>query len=288
MLNGKPIKLKGICAHEDDADLGHCTTEADIRRRYTHAKELGCNFMRLGHYPHHEMAAQIADEMGILLWEEIPVYWVIAFDNPETAADADNQLREMIARDINRTSVIVWGVGNENTDTEDRLAFMADLAETARRLDPSRLISAACLVNTETQKVEDRLAAHLDLIGINEYYGWYSGEITDLVRMDQSYDLDKPLVITEVGADALAGYMGDEETRFSEAFQARFFKEQTETVLGLKNLQGFSPWILYDFQAVRRQNRFQRGFNRKGLIAQDKKTKKAAFAILRDFYARWH
>ncbi len=287
LLNGQPIKLKGICVHEDDVELGHCTSEHDIRRRYAHAKELGCNFMRLAHYPHHELAAQIADEMGVLLWEEIPVYWVIAFDNPETAADADNQLRELIERDINRASVIAWGVGNENADTEDRLRFMAELAATAHELDSTRLVSAACLVNTETHKVEDRLAEHLDLIGVNEYYGWYSGSVTDLKAMDESYDLDKPLVITEVGAGALAGRLGDEETRFSEAHQARFYRDQTQAAGAMKNLQGFCPWILYDFRAVRRQNRFQNGYNRKGVIAEDKATKKQSFAILRDFYHRW-
>ena len=159
LLNGEPILLKGICAHEDDREHGRVSDDHDIRRRFAHAKELGCNFMRLAHYPHHERAAEIADEVGLLLWEEIPVYWSIAFDNDGTFADADNQLRELILRDRNRASVVAWGVGNENADTEARLAFMRRLTETARALDPSRLVAAACLVNQRSNKVEDRLAA---------------------------------------------------------------------------------------------------------------------------------
>ncbi|MCP4428300.1 MAG: glycoside hydrolase family 2, partial [Chloroflexi bacterium] len=128
LLNGQPIFLRGISVHEDDEQLGKTTSEADIRRRYAHAKELGCNFLRLAHYPHHELAAKIADEVGLLLWEEIPVYWSIAFNNPATYQDAENQLLELIQRDFNRASVIIWAVGNETPDTDARLQFMGDLA----------------------------------------------------------------------------------------------------------------------------------------------------------------
>lgn len=91
-LNGEPIFLRGISVHEDDRDTGKVTSDEDIRRRFAHAKELGCNFLRLAHYPHHERAAEIADALGLLLWEEIPVYWAIDFENPATLRDANNQL----------------------------------------------------------------------------------------------------------------------------------------------------------------------------------------------------
>ena len=127
LLNGQPIFLRGISVHEDDATTGRCTSDEDIRRRFRHAKELNCNFLRLAHYPHHERAAQIADEEGLLLWEEVPVYWSIAWDHPATFADADNQLRELILRDRNRASVILWSVGNENADSDPRLSFLSRL-----------------------------------------------------------------------------------------------------------------------------------------------------------------
>ena len=173
LLNGAPIKLRGVCVHEDDAVRGKVTDAHDIRRRFAHAKELGCNFLRLAHYPHHELAAELADAEGLLLWAEIPVYWSIAFDQPGTLADAENQLRELIRRDRNRASVIAWGIGNENADTDARLAFMRHLAQAARDADPTRLVGAACLVDKTEKRIDDRLAADLDLVGINEYYGWY-------------------------------------------------------------------------------------------------------------------
>ena len=147
--------------HEDDAKLGKVITEDDLRRRYAHAKEMGCNFVRLAHYPHHERAVELADEVGLLVWAEIPVYWAIDFANPATERDAQNQLVELIRRDRNRASVAIWSVGNENADTDARLAFMKGLAETARAEDPTRLVAAACLVNHAKLKIEDRLAAYL-------------------------------------------------------------------------------------------------------------------------------
>ncbi len=284
LLNGRPIYLRGACVHEDDALLGKATNEADIRRRFAHARELGCNFLRLAHYPHHERVAEIADEEGLLLWAEIPVYWAIDFANPATYADAENQLLELIARDRNRASVIMWGIGNENADTDARYAFMAGLAQAARDADPTRLIAAACLINRASFRIEDRLAAHLDVVGLNEYFGWYEPDFAGLERLLENSRPGKPVVISEVGADALAGYRGRVDELFTEECQAEIYRRQIEIVGRASYVRGFCAWLLYDFRSERRQTRFQRGFNRKGLIAEDKATKKLAFEVLAEHY----
>jgi beta-glucuronidase len=107
LLNGEPVYLRGMCVHEDDEQMGRVTTREDIARRLAHAKELGCNFLRLVHYPHHEWVAQMADEAGVMLWAEIAIYWAIDFGNPATLHDATNQLSELILRDRNRASVVI-------------------------------------------------------------------------------------------------------------------------------------------------------------------------------------
>lgn len=285
LLNGRPIYLRGVCVHEDDVLLGKATNDVDIRRRFADAKALGCNFLRLAHYPHHERVAEIADEEGMLLWAEIPVYWAIDFANPDTYADAENQLLELIRRDRNRASVIVWGVGNENADTNARYAFMSRLAETARQADPTRLVSAACLINRRTFAIEDRLVRHLDIIGVNEYFGWYEPDFAGLERLLANSQPDRPVVISEVGADALAGYHGDTTELFTEECQAEVYRRQLAIIARAPWLRGFCPWLLYDFRSERRQTRFQRGFNRKGLIAEDKHTRKLAFDVLAAHYA---
>jgi beta-glucuronidase len=284
LLNGKALYLRGVCVHEDDAELGKCTGEADLQRRFAHAEELGANFLRLAHYPHHERAAELADARGLLLWSEIPVYWAIDFANPETYADAENQLLELIARDANRASVIAWGVGNENADTEARYRFMAALAGAARRADPTRLVAAACLINREKFAIADRLAGHLDLIGLNEYFGWYEPDFAGLERLLANSRPGKPVVISETGADALAGHRGGATELFTEDCQAEIYRRQIEIVGRAPYVQGFCPWLLYDFRSERRQTRFQQGWNRKGLIAEDKATKKLAFDVLARHY----
>lgn len=284
LLNGKPLFLRGICAHEDDPIRGKASNEADLRQRFQDAKELGCNFMRLAHYPHTELAAQLADEIGMLLWEEIPVYWAIAFDNPATYADAENQLLELIRRDQNRASVIIWSVGNENADTDARLSFMSRLARAAKAADPTRLVSAACLVNEKKLKIEDRLAEYLDLIGLNEYFGWYRPDFNELLALGANSAPGKPVIITETGADGLAGHHGSEDDLFTEEHMAEVYRRQIEIVKNFPFVKGFSPWVLYDFRTPRRVNRYQRGYNRKGIIAADKKTRKLAYFVLQAFY----
>ncbi|HUN11122.1 MAG TPA: glycoside hydrolase family 2 TIM barrel-domain containing protein [Rhabdaerophilum sp.] len=287
LLNGEDLFLRGICVHEDDIGLGKATSEEDLRRRFRHVRALNANFVRLSHYPHHERAAEIADEEGILLWEEIPVYWAIEFDNPATLADARNQLLELIRRDRNRASVIIWGVGNENHDSDARLAFMSRLAETARAADPTRLISAACLIDREEFRIADRLADVLDVIGINEYFGWYEPGFDGLERLLARSAPGKPVVITETGADGLAGHRDPQGRIYSEEHQARILTEQLTVLSGASYVRGICPWILYDFRAERRQTALHRGYNLKGLIGADKKTRKQAFDIVADRYLAW-
>ncbi len=287
-LNGAPILLKGVCVHEDDLVLGRVSTEADVRRRLADARDLGCNFLRLAHYPHHEHVARLADELGFLLWAEIPVYWAIDFGNPDTLADAENQLAELIRRDLNRASVAIWGIGNENADTDARLAFMAHLAATARALDPSRLVGAACLIDRERFAIADRLAEHLDVVGLNEYFGWYEPDFAGLDRLLANSTPDRPVIVSETGADALAGKRGEGRVLFTEDWQAEFYREQVARIAATPWIVGLAAWLLYDFRSPRRQTSFQRGFNRKGLIAEDKRTRKRAFATLADLYRGWN
>lgn len=280
LLNGQDLVLCGVCVHEDDLATGRCSDEADIRRRIAHARELGANFLRLAHYPHDERVARLCDEAGLLLWSEIPVYWAIAFENPQTLADARNQLEELIARDANRASVILWGVGNENADTDARLAFMAELARAARAADPSRLVTAACLINRTEFRIEDRLAEHLDVIGLNEYFGWYEQGFQGLQRLLANSWPDRPVIISETGADARAGHRDAAAPLFSEERQAAFYAGQCAALERIAYVRGLAAWLLYDFRSLRRQTREQRGFNRKGVVAEDKSTKKLGFKAL--------
>ncbi|MCR5289363.1 MAG: hypothetical protein K6E51_05175 [Treponema sp.] len=283
-LNGKAIYLNGISAHEESVPHGKAADKEEIIANFTLAKELNCNFMRLAHYPHNELAAKLADKMGLLLWEEIPVYWLLDFDNPDTYADAQNQLSELITRDKNRCSVIIWSVGNENPDTDSRLSFMSRLAQHAHTQDPCRLVSAACLVDTVNLKIADRLEQYLDVIGLNEYYGWYNPDFQKLNTLMQNSQPTKPVIITEFGADALSGAYGTIDEKGTETYQEYVYKKQTALIGTIPYIKGTTPWILFDFRTPRRMSKYQHGYNTKGLLSADKTHKKLAFYVLQAFY----
>jgi len=287
LLNGKKIFLKGVSVHEESVANGKAVTQEEIRENYALAKEMNCNYMRLAHYPHCEYVSRIADEVGMLLWEEIPVYWAIAFDNPETYSNAENQLFELITRDRNRASVIIWSVGNENPDTDERLKFMGSLADKARELDGTRPISAACLVDSENLILTDRLAEKIDIIGMNEYYGWYDPDFSKLPRVFENSNPQKPVIISEFGADCKGGLMNKQGERIemlSEEFQLSLYEKQIETLSAIEYIKGISPWIFYDFRCPRRLHYIQNYYNLKGLLSPDKKYKKLAFFAMQKFY----
>jgi beta-glucuronidase len=283
-LNGKKVFLRGACVHEDHFKLGKTTNPDIIRQTIRDLKEMNGNYLRLAHYPHDSRFAKIADEEGVLLWEEVPVYWAIAFSNPATYRDAENQLSELILRDRNRASVIIWSVGNENADTDDRYTFMSNLAKKAHSLDNSRLVSAACLIDHENLVIKDRLADSLDVIGINEYYGWYDPDFSKLPKILSNSNPGKPVLICEFGGDARKGQRGTVDELWTEDKQKSLYEKQIATFKRCSYIAGTTPWILYDFRCPRRLNRYQEFFNRKGLIDEDRVTKKPAFYVMQEFY----
>ena len=285
LLNGKPVFLRGVSCHEDSIENGKALTDEEREKIIRDAKELGCNFMRLAHYPHHENMAKLADRLGLMLWEEVPVYWAIRFARPKTYEDAENQLKELIRRDRNRASVIIWSVGNENADSDERLLFMSKLAAAARKEDGTRLVSAACLVSSEENAIRDRLAEHLDVIGLNEYFGWYSPDFSLLPQLFENSDPDRPVVISEFGGDALYGHHGTETDKGTEECQAYIYRRQTAEIAKIPYVKGMCPWILYDFRCPRRTSVIQQYYNRKGLLTPDRMHKKMAWSVLRRFYS---
>ena len=288
LLNGQPIFLRGVCIHEE-APLrgGRAYSREDAVTLLSWAKELGANFVRLAHYPHNEFMVREADRMGIMVWSEIPVYWTIEWENPNTLKNARNQLQEVIARDKNRAAVVIWSVANETPLSDARLTFLKDLIAYARQLDPTRLLSAAMerhYENPTTQMIDDPLGEFLDVLGCNEYVGWYDGlpEKADGLEWKSKYQ--KPLVMSEFGGDALFGHHGDPLTRWTEEYQENIYQHQISMLKKISFLRGTSPWILTDFRSPRRPlPGIQDYWNRKGLIS-DRGEKKKAFYVLQSWY----
>jgi beta-glucuronidase len=288
LLNGVSIFLRGISIHEESPTHGGRAFSAeDARITLRRAKDLGCNFVRLAHYPHNEHMIRMADSMGLLVWSEVPVYWTITWENPATLANAKNQLSEMITRDKNRASVILWSVANETPLSEPRLRFLTSLVSHVRSLDSTRLLTAALerhYIDAATQVINDPLGKYLDVLGCNEYIGWYEDLPEKASRVSWKFEYDKPLIISEFGADAKYGFHGDSLTRWTEEYQEYLYKQQIGMLKTIAPLRGVSPWILADFRSPRRPlPKIQDFFNRKGLISNTGEKKKA-YWILREYY----
>lgn len=288
LLNDKEIFCRGISIHEETADYsGRAYSRDHARTLLGWAKELGCNFVRLAHYPHNEEMVREAERMGFLVWSEIPVYWTIHWENPDTYRNAEQQLTDMIARDKNRCNIIIWSIANETPLSEARLSFLTRLADKARSMDNVRLIGAA-MEKEETapglMTVNDPLGHVLDIISFNEYVGWYDGSTEKCDRVNWSFEIQKPVFISELGGGALYGHHGPKEERFTEEYQEDLYVHHVEMLKRIPGLAGTTPWILKDFRSPRRHLPvIQDDFNRKGLVS-DKGQKKKAFFVLQRWY----
>ncbi len=290
LLNGKPIFLRGISMHEEAPFRdGRAFSPEDAQTLLGWVKELGCNFVRLAHYPHNENEIRLADRMGLLVWSEIPVYWDIDWGNPATLANAEAQLRDMIARDRNRAAVILWSISNETPVKPERLTFLKQLAQDARALDSTRLITSA-LNHTENsggvRTLADPLGEFLDVLGLNEYVGWYEAKADDMDAMKWQMTWNKPLIVSEFGGGAVYGRHGDADERWTEEYQENLFQHQLGMVERMPNLAGLTPWVLMDFRSpLRMLPGVQDYHNRKGLIS-DRGQRKLAFYTLQNFYRK--
>jgi len=283
LLNGKPIFLKGMSVHaEAPYRTGRAYSEKDAETLLGWIHELGGNYVRLAHYPHDERMTRLADRMGILVWSEIPVYWACHFDDPAVLKKAEAQLTEEIRRDRDKASIILWSVANETPNTPARTKFLTTLAGDVREQDQNRLVTAALLVRGEgnTKIVDDPLGNALDVIGANEYIGWYEKTAADADQFHWDIRYEKPLIMSEWGGGAKAGLHGDAGTRWTEEFQANIFEHQLRMLNQIPQLRGMSPWVLMDFRSPMRElPGIQDFYNRKGVVSEDGKKKKAFFVL---------
>ena len=287
LLNGTPIFLKGISIHEEKPNGGgRANSTADAHTLLSWAKELGCNYVRLAHYPHNEYAVREAERMGMLVWSEIPVYWTIAWTNADTYQNAERQLTDMIRRDHNRCNVIIWSIANETPHSDARDQFLSRLSQKARSLDATRLISMAMEVtaaNHHKNRLQDNMNQYVDVISFNQYIGWYR-DVNDAPKMEWEIPYDKPVIISEFGGGAKYGLHGAKNQRWTEEFQENLYRENCAMLDKIDGLAGTTPWILKDFRSPRRVlNGIQDYYNRKGLFSDDGHKKKA-FYVLKEWY----
>jgi len=292
LLNRKPIFLKAVNIHEENPYKGtRAYSIEDAKILLNAAKELGCNLVRLAHYPHAENMVKEAEKMGIMVWDEIPVYQHIEFADSLVPPKMETMMKEMVRRDKNRCGVVIWSLSNETyPGTPNRNEALIELTKKCRAIDSTRLI--VHVINTQgysnnTFNVWDPLYNYSDLIALNEYIGWYipwQGKPSE-TKWKIAWP-DKPVFISEFGGGALYGSdePGDEAGQWSEDYQKQIYMDQTTMFSTVPNLCGVCPWILFDYRSLGRMNQvYQKGYNRKGLISEHGEKKKAWY-IMNEYY----
>lgn len=291
-LNDSPVFMKSIGLHEEISQRqGRAYSEQDAIALLSEAKGLGVNMIRLAHYPQNEYIVRLAEQMGLMLWEEIPVWQGIDFKDSSTRLKAQRMYTEMLLRDRNRCALTFWGVANETAPSESRNAFLKSLVELCHKMDTTRLITAAFdlpKLNSETNafEMEDDFIEYLDVVSINKYMGWYHRWPMSPSEIRWNVALDKPLIFSEFGGEALYGQSGDSTvtSSWSEEYQEKLYKDNLEMFKYIPNLAGISPWILFDFRSPYRFHPTnQEGWNRKGLIS-DQGYRKKAWYVMKEYY----
>lgn len=340
LLNGQSIFLRGISMHEESMlKLGRANTKEDADTTITYLKDLNANFVRLAHYQHNRYMIEAAEAAGILIWSELPIYHSMAYDNPCTLLSAKRQFSEMIDRDQNRAAIILWSISNEAPVNDARNVFLAELAKHVRQQDSSRLITSALFGRKDEMKLvaenvgkivlkengrngslvgllpspdpvtivlDDPLGDIVDVLGYNEYLGWYVSAVAVRVMAESDWDVteeefrsamlkemknviiksnfNKPIILSEFGAGAKQGFHATKKDIWSEQLQQAVYQSQFELMKNMPDLVGMSPWVLKDFRSPYRLNdAFQDYWNRKGLVSETGK-KKAAFYDLAAHY----
>jgi beta-glucuronidase len=251
-----------------------------VRNIFTMLHDLHANFVRLCHYPHDERMTRAADRNGVMVWSEIPLWQGISFDKPEVYNKAVAMLHEMVRRDRNKASIILWSVSNETPRRDDRTRFLTNLANEARAIDNTRLITSALIgprVDRDLIVQDDPLTQALDVIGQNEYIGWYEG--TPEAADTKTWQFpQKPVIMSEFGAEAKFGNHGGPNDRWTEEQQVNVMTHQLAMLNKIPQLRGMTPWVLMDFRSSTRNiPKLQDGFNRKGLFSETMEKKKSFF-----------
>ena len=263
LLNGSDRFLHGMNRHEDLPGRGPVFDADAMAADVAAMKDLGVDFVRPAHYPNDVRTLRALEAAGMLLAQEIPVYQLDdrQLADPVMLDRATRALRRMIHRDINRPAIGLWSIANEVwTFADTAPAFLRSLRETARELDPDRPVMAAVLSAPGVSFSDVDLGpGEVDVIGINEYHGWYFGlttDLGDLLDAARARFPDKTLIVSEYGCDALRarhgyGQPGEEpvdDHSYTEEYQAWFHRQHLKQIAEREFVRGVAPWVLADFR----------------------------------------
>jgi beta-galactosidase len=282
-LNGHPMRLHGVNLHQDRGGVGWAVDDAQRTQDLGLIREIGANAVRMAHYQHDEKDYALADEMGLVVWAEIPLINHIT-DTPAFTASTEEQVRELIRQNYNHPSIVFWGIGNEQRTEDAATNTLLDrLAGIAGAEDPDRLSTYANCCLSATSAVP----GHADTSGYNKYYGWYTGSSDDLGgwldRLHAAHP-SRRLALSEYGAGANIAQHGLNPGKpvhtgasHPEEYQALLHEAAWKQIDARQYLWGSFVWNMFDFASDGRDEGSQPGINDKGMVTRDRAVRKDAF-----------
>lgn len=297
-LNGSVIRLKGYNRHEWHPNYGPCTPTLQMSQDLQWLRALGCNFVRGSHYPQDKRFLDLCDQLGFLVWEE-NLGWgqrEKTFQSAKFRADHAESLKAMLDFSYNHPSIIIRGFLNEaGTDQPYVRPIIEESVSLIRQLDPSRLVSYATMF-----PLTDTCYDLVDVISLNLYPGWYNCEGTSdplsliepfmweqIEKIDQAGWRHKPILISEIGAEAIYGWHDLHDDFFTEEYQAQYLRQSCEAALGNHRCSGIALWHFSDVRtygggwSLKRP----RTFNNKGTFDEYRRPKLAYHAVRQVFRA---
>ena len=295
LLNGKPFKIHGVNRHEEHPDWGFAVPLSIMQRDMDILKNLNVNMVRGSHYPNCKYFLDMCDEEGILFWSEIPM-WGFPEESVKRPLVIERGLvmhEEMLDQYFNHPSIVIWGLHNEiATDTQAGYDITKVFAEKIRSMDNSRLITYAT-----NRILKDQSLDLIDFISVNQYVGWYEGEICEwadfLVQMKaylKEKEVDhKPVLMSEFGVGAMFGHKNFEELRWSENYQENFYDHTIPMFLNDEDICGVLLWQFSDIRSNAKWSLLRaRSFNNKGLVNEYRHPKLAYYKVKELFAHDWN
>jgi len=300
LVNGKRVYLKGFGMHEDIEVIGKGHNDAYMLHDFALLDWMGANSFRTSHYPYSEDVMDLADERGFLVIDETPAVGLNLVNggifpgadmktfspetiNEKTQAVHKKAIQDLIRRDKNHPCVIIWSIANEpESQTEAAAAYFEPLFQAARRADPTRPVGFVNMALAEYGKC--KVMGFADVIMLNRYYGWYtqnadlaSAEIALREELEGWQRMNKPIIMTEYGADTLNGLHAVVADPWSEEYQIQFLEMYHKVFDSIEAMAGEHVWNFADFATTPGTMRV--GGNRKGAFTRDRRPKTAAFEL---------
>ena len=302
LINGEPFYFTGFGKHEDSPVRGKGHDDAYLVHDFQLMEWIGASSFRTSHYPYAEEVLEFADRHGIVVIDETaavglnlavegglagrphkPTFSPDTFNDDTRAAHAQ-AVRELVARDKNRPSVVMWCIANEPSSHEDvAREYFEPLVELTRKLDPTRPVSYAAVMFATYKN--DRIADLFDIVCLNRYYGWYVAT-GDLATAETYMDMelrgwaeksDMPILMSEYGADALPGLHSVWDMPWTEEYQLAYLEANHRAFDRSEAVVGEHVWNFADFQTSNGIHRVDG--NRKGIFTRDRRPKAAAHAL---------